>query len=398
MIIQHQIDAKEAPLNGYSGTVRCWNSPELQDRFLKAQAKHSEGNGLRPLPPVEATALIVDGKYEEAVRGLSFILSGRELLRATQRVAGASFDEALEKIADGRVDVSFSRGQLCVARMVHAIRVLGLDSATHAGDRAINMVQPYESLLEQGLEAPGASSRGTLSHRVVGTASLIAAQASRDSAAQPCGVQIVRAARERDLPCIMISSHHALGGDAVPLIAEHCAKEGLLNGQVSCQRLGFTNSKADIFWVFKQDPTAWTECFSRLGDIAAGRQGGLLVVQDTVGSLSDDLLPFPIEDVIRGAHAKNSALRDKPLHIVPDKEQAMAALESSQWAAVATDLFMPTCTGSADKSCGEATVREVLLRYLEHSDIDLLLCRAQAAEDEVCTIVNRELAELLLMS
>lgn len=398
MIAHHKANVDDAPLNRPSGLVRCWNSQELQDLFLKAQSKHSEGKGLRPLPPDEATTLIVDGKYEEAVRGLSFILSGRDLLRATQRMPGSSFNDALEKIANGCVDVSLSRGQLCVARMVRAIRVFGLDSSTHAGDRAISLVQPYQSRLEKDLAANQSSSLTALSHRLIGTASLIAAQASRDSSAQPCGVQVVRAARERDVPCIMISSHHALGGDALPLVAEHCAREGLLNGNVSCQRLGFTNSAADIFWVFKQDPTAWVECFNRLGDIAAGRQGGLLVVQDTVGSLSDDLLPFPIEDVIREAYLANSALRNHPLSIVPDKEQAMAAFESSSWAAVATDLFMPTCTGSTDKSCGEATVREVLLPYLEHSDIDLLIRKAQAAEEEVCAIVNRELAELLLMS
>ncbi len=397
MIIRQQLDLDEAPLNRLSAVDRGWSSPELQDLFRKAQARHSEGKGLRPLPPNEATTLIVEGRYEEAVRGLSFILSGRELLRATQRVVGSSFNEALEKIAGGSVDVSFSRGQLCVARMVHAIRVLGLDSATHAGDRAIGLVQPHRSQLERGLPTAHSSSVAGLSHRLIGAASLIAAQASRDASAQPCGLQVVRAARERELPCILISSHHALGGDAVPLIAEHCAKEGLLNGAVSCQRLGFTNIAADIFWVFKQDPTAWTECFNRLGDLAVGRPGGLLIVQDTVGSFSDDLLPFPIEDVIREAHLKNSALRDMPLCVVPDKEQAMAALESSTWAAVATDLFMPTCTGSTNKSCGEATVREVLLQYLEHDDIDLLLGKAQAAEEEVSAIVNRELAELLMM-
>lgn len=397
MIVQKQLDADNTPLNRLSGAALSWNCREIQELFLEAQRRHSGGLGLRPLPPNEATALIVDGKYDEAVRGLSFILSGLDLLRATQRIPGSSFNEALARIADGSVDVSFSRSQLCVARMVHAIRVLGLDSSTHAGDRAISLVQPYQSRLEQGLAAKYCSSQATLSHRLIGAASLIAAQASRDPSAQPCGVQVVRAARERSMPCIMISSHHALGGDAVPLIAEHCAKEGLLNGKVSCQRLGFTNSAADIFWVLKQYPTAWVECFNRLGDLAAGRQGGLLVVQDTVGSFSDDLLPFPIEDVIRDVHRTNIALRDKPLCIVPDREQAMAALDSASWAAVATDLFMPTCTGSTDKSCGEATVREVLLPYIEHSDIDLLLRTAQTVEEEVYAIVHRELAELLMM-
>lgn len=397
MISQHSSFAKESLLNRPVEGRHSWHCTELKELFDKAKFNHSEGNGIRPIPPSEAISLVVDGKYEEAVRGLSFILNGHDLLRATQKIAGAPFNEALEKIARGNIDVSLTRGQISVARMVHAMRVLGLDSSTHAGDRAIELVLPYRTRLEAGLSQRSTTTDSQFSQRLIGVASLLAAQASRDPSAQPCGVQVVRAAREKEIPCLMISSHHALGGDAVPLIAEHCSREGLLNGEISCQRLGFTNTAADTFWIFKQDPQAWTECFNRLGEVAADRSGGVLVVQDTVGAFSDDLLPFPIQEVIRATYLECPSLRNKPLTIVPDKEQALAALESLPFAAVATDLFMPTCAGSRDKSCGAATVREVLLPYLDHRNIDHLLYSAQAAEEEVSAIVTRELAELLTM-
>lgn len=377
-----------------------WRSPALQQRFEQAQQSHASGEAIRPLLPAEAAALLVDCRYEEVVRGLSFILSGRDLLRAIQQSnppRHSAFNDCLSDLVAGRIATPLSPAQLSVARMVHALRVLGLDSATHAGDRAISMVQPYREKLENGIPEHLQTSGNTLSHRVVGAASLIAAQASRDPAAQPCGVQIARAARERRLPCIMVSSHHALGGDAVPLIAEHCAREGLLNGEVSCQRLGFTSNRAHIFWVFKQDPLAWRECFERLGAMTTAATGHVLIVQDTLSSLSDDLLPFPIDEVIRAAHSQSPTLCNKPLMVAQDKEQAMEAMASFPIAAVATDLFMPTRAGSQDKSCGEATVREVLMPYLQHSDIDLLLTAAQAAEDEVASVMSRELAALIMM-
>jgi hypothetical protein len=101
--------------------------------------------------------------------------------------------------------------------------------------------------------------------------------------------------------------------------------------------------------------------------------------------------------VIRAAHSQSPTLCNKPLMVAQDKEQAMEAMASFPIAAVATDLFMPTRAGSQDKSCGEATVREVLLPYLQHSDIDLLLTAAQAAEDEVAAVMSRELAALIMM-
>jgi hypothetical protein len=51
--------------------------------------------------------------------------------------------------------------------------------------------------------------------------------------------------------------------------------------------------------------------------------------------------------------------------------------------------------GSFDKSCGEATVREVLLPYLEHSEIDFLLRAGRAIEGEVAAIMEREVERLI---
>jgi hypothetical protein len=62
---------------------------------------------------------------------------------------------------------------------------------------------------------------------------------------------------------------------------------------------------------------------------------------------------------------------------------------------VVTDLFIPTQVGSFDKSCGEATVREVLLPYLEHSEIDFLLRAGRAIEGEVAAIMEREVERLI---
>jgi len=379
-------------------SVSAWHSPTLNHRFEHAHNEHLHGTARRPLTPHEFAALVQQGHFEQAVRGLGFIISSWDIQQRLSHVPPAqrpSFDEALSAASTNRSPIPLSPAERSVVKMMHALRSIGLDSSTHAGDRAIEIIAPFADRLNANASPKYGSTEGIYSYRVLGAASLVAAETNRLAAAQPCGVQILRAAQERDLPRTLITSHHSLGGDAVPLIAEHCSREGLLAGEVSCQRLGFSSRCPDIFWVFKEDPAAWLEGFDALASQCQGRHGALLVVEDTLGTLSDDSAAVPVEDVIRQSHSLCAGFSNSPLIIARDEEDALHAMESMPLVGVVTDLFIPTRIGSLDKSCGEATVREVLLPYLEHSEIDHLLRQGRAIEQQVASIIEQEFATLL---
>ncbi len=387
---------------GGTGTavdVACsWADPSLNARYHSSLQEYRHGNGRRPLTPREAASLVQTGHFEETIRGLSFIINQWDLHKRLAPVAqqqNLSFADTLDRVIAKGLPVTLSTAERSVATMIHALRVLGLDSATHPGDRAVELLLPFADRLNQSLCSRFGASSEHYTYRVLGAASLIAAETSRLPEAQPCGVQILRAAFERNIPRVMITSHHSLGGDAVPLIAEHCAREGLLTGDVSCSRLGFNSTSADIFWVYKELPEAWLDALHGLAQRGAGGPGHLLIVEDTLGPVSDDSSSTAIEDIIRQAHADCPHFSANPLILARDEEEALRAIESTPLVGVVTDLFIPTQVGSFDKSCGEATVREVLLPYLEHSEIDFLLRAGRAIEGEVAAIMEREVERLI---
>ena len=375
-----------------------WTNTSIRERYVDACASFERNHANRPVAPRELTALVSSGHFEEALRGLSFIIRPSDVVRRAYEMPGGetlTYNQAIDGVLQGTLAIPLSDAERAVVSMMRALRTIGLDSATHPGDRAIDLVTPFVSRLNQDLDSRYSNGNDSLSYRVLGAASLIAAQASRLPAAQPCGVQILRAAQERGIPRVMITSHHSLGGDAVPLIAEHCAREGLLSGEVTCQRLGYTSKSPDIFWVFKESPEAWLECFERLAQLHIPAGTYILVVEDTLGPLSDDPLALPVEQIIVNAHKQCAAFQFNPLTIAADEEEALRLLETLPIGGVMTDLFIPTAHESLDKSCGEATVREVLLPYLEHSEIDALLTAAQRVEREVAAIMEREAAALI---
>ena len=383
-------------------TLSClkspWPSDDTQASYSEALHRFECASGNRPGTPNEIASLIQSGHFEEAVRGLSFIISSSELSRRLSTQGGTaklSFYNALEQIVTGQLSVDLSPAERSVVTMLHALRVTGLDSATHPSDRVLELVAPFAAQLNADLDPRHETDTVSWSYRMTGAASLIAAQASKIPAAQPCGVQILKMAQDLGIPRIMITSHHSLGGDAVPLIAEHCAREQLLNGQVSCARLGYETPNPDIFWVFKEDPQAWLNCFERLASKCVKGGHYIVLVEDTLGPLSDDPLSIPVEDVIRQAYQRCSHFAYNPLTIVSDGEEAIHAITNLPVGGVVTDLFIPTRQGSLDKSCGEATVREVLAPYLTTAQIDHLLCAARAMEGEVASVMERELHKLL---
>jgi hypothetical protein len=379
-------------------SLSAWSSPTLNHRFEAGHKEHLHGDARRPLAPHEFAALVQQGHFEQAVRGLGFIINSWDVQQRLSLLPGVErpcFDDALKAVSLNNSPVPLSPAERSVVKMMHALRNIGLDSSTHAGDRAVGLIAPYADRLNANASPRYGTTEGLYSYRVLGAASLVAAETNRLAAAQPCGVQILRAAQERGLPRILITSHHSLGGDAVPLIAEHCFREGLLAGEVSCQRLGFSARCPDIFWIFKEDPAAWLEGFDALASQCHGHHGNLLVVEDTLGVLSDEIAAVPVEEVIRQAHSQCAGLRNSPLIIARDEEDALHAMENMPLVGIVTDLFIPTRLGSFDKSCGEATVREVLLPYLEHSEIDQLLRDGRTIEQEVAAIIEREFATLL---
>ncbi len=382
---------------GLGSRVGAWSSPSLCELFERAIARASELGAPPPLAPRELAACVERGSFEEAVRGLSFILSPSEICRRVAEESGLPsmpLDTALERVVSGAFRGDMTSAERSVATMLHAVRVLGLDSEMHPGDKALDLVAPFAERLNVDLD-PHFHGGGALSYRVLGAASLVAAQASLMPAAQPCGIQILRMAHALGIPRLMVTSHHSLGGDAVPLIAEHCAREGLLNGEISCPRLGYASANPEIFWMMKESPEEWLQCFTRLADLGVRGGSYILVVEDSLGLAGQGRDAPAIQDVIWDAYRRCERLALNPLTIASNSSEAQGILGSLPVGGLLTDLFIPTEAGGTDKACGEASVHEVLGPYLREDEIAGLLRAGRAAEGSVAEIMERETIALL---
>lgn len=381
-------------------TLSRWASPLISAKFDEALLRCLGDDSARPLTPAELIGLVQTGHFQEAAYGLGFIIRPHELRARWLSLHPddtAPSVETLTRVAASTTDLPLSQAERSVIAMLHAITTTGLDSSMHPSERALDLLRPYIDKLNVDLVPSFGSGQNEYSYRVLGAASLLAAQTSKIASAQPCGVQILRAAYKYGYPCLLITSHHSLGGDAVPLIAEHCKREGLLNGEISSPRLGFVSEHPDIFWIHKEDVNAWRDGFERLAELELKLGHSILVVEDSLGTVFNGRA-LSIEDTIRTAHEQCPSLRLNPLIIVRDCDAALATLRSTPIAGVMTDLFIPTTYDSPDKSCGEVTVREVLGRFLLGSEIDTLLCEGRCIESQIEELMEHELELLLQLS
>ena len=370
-----------------------WSSPAVNELFQIAlnqpDAEHP------PLCPHTITTLIQEGNFEAVVSGLGYILSESALSRLWKAHHGerVSLNTILDKLHTDPDALPLSEAQRCVVRMMHAIHSVGLDSTWHPSDRALEIIAPFAERLDQGLRR----SQSSLSFRVVGAASLIAAQSSLCESAAPSGVAILRAARDAGVPATMLTAHHSLGGDAVPFVAEYLRKEELLNGAISSPRLGYDDPSPDIYWALKEFPEAWRDSCARLAEKGMSSGGKLLIVEDFGQH------PFETPQKIElyktmASGIQQSPLKDLTVYLARDQREALTLLQEGDVAGVVTDLYFPERFGSGSKELGDITVRRILGNFLSDTEIETVMSEAQSIERRVGVIVREEFHKLLTLT
>lgn len=370
-----------------------WSSPAVNELFKVALDQPDPEHP--PLCPHTITTLLQEGNFEAVVAGLGYILSEATLSKMWEARYGrrAALNAILDKLHTDPTSLALSDAQRCVVRMMHAIHSIGLDSMWHPSDRALEIIAPFTARLDQGLEP----SHKSLSFRVVGAASLIAAQSSLCESAAPSGIAVLRAARDAGIPAAMLTAHHSLGGDAVPLVAEYLRSEGLLNGGIACPRLGYDDPDPDIFWALKESPEAWRDSCLRLADKGLSSGGKLLIVEDFGQH------PFETPQKIELYKAMANGIDQSPLkhltpHLARDQHEALTLIQAGDVAGVVTDLYFPERLGSGSKELGALAVRRILGNFLSDTEIDTVISAAQSVECRVGVIVREEFNKLLTLT
>lgn len=370
-----------------------WSSPAVNELFQVALNQPDPEHP--PLCPHAITTLLREGNFEAVVGGLGYILSESALRDMWQERYGrrASINTILDQLCANPAVLPLTPAQECVVRMMHAIHSVGLDSVWHPSDRALEIIKPYSPQLDRGLP----TSRFSLSFRVVGAASLIAAQGSLYESAAPSGIPVLRAAHDAGVPAVMLTAHHTLGGDAVPFVAEYLRNEGLLNGDISCPRLGYDQPNADIYWALKESPAEWTDSCARLAEKGLASGGRLLIVEDFGQH------PFETPQKIELYKAMARGIQQSPLkhlttHLARDQHEALSILHEGGVAGVVTDLYFPERLGSGSKELGDREVRRILGKFLCETDTELIMSQARSLECRVGAIVREEFEKLLTLA
>ena len=370
-----------------------WSSPVVNELFQRALNQPDPEHP--PLCPHTITTLLREGNFEAVVGGLGYILSESALGDMWKEHYGrrASINSILDQLYADPAALPLTPAQECVVRMMHAIHSVGLDSVWHPSDRALEIIKPYSPQLDQGLP----TSHFSLSFRVVGAASLIAAQGSLCESATPSGISVLRAAQDAGVPATMLTAHHTLGGDAIPFVAEYLRGEGLLNGNISCPRLGYDQPNADIYWELKESPEGWTNSCARLAEKGLASGGRLLIVED-FGQHPFET-PHKIElykTMARGI--QQSPLKHLTAYLAKDQHEALSILHEGDVAGVVTDLYFPERFGSGSKELGDREVRRILGKFLGEADTESIMSQARSMECRVGAIVREEFEKLLTLA
>lgn len=370
-----------------------WNSSSINQLFERALQDSDPEHP--PLCQHTIAALIDDGNFEAVIDGLRYILSESTLVEMwkTQFGERLAAQAILARISAEPNLLPLTAAQQAVATMMHALHSIGLDSGWHASDRALNILKPFTSLLDVGLTVPPTM----FSFRLVGAASLIAAQTSLHESASPSGLSVLRAACAAAIPAVMVTAHHLLGGDAVPLVAEYAQNERILNGKIWYDRDVVNPSDADIFWTSKYSSEPWTLACKRLAEKGLARGSQLAVVEDFGQNPFDTPLKRELHQrMLRGIEA--SPLGAHIVRVVRDEYEATELLNEGDVAAIITDLFLPMRAGSHAKDSGELETRRILERFLDTAQVDKVLGEARARECVVGAIFKREFERLLSLS
>jgi hypothetical protein len=199
----------------------------------------------------------------------------------------------------------------------------------------------------------------------------------------------------------MFPSHHVVGGDAVELIADFCSRNYILNGNISCDRDIYDMSNPDIFLLSKGSPYNWKRPIKALSELAAGRSGDILIVEDELHSYDHEGQPLDIEAFITAAYEGQATLR-----FARDYREALDIMESHSIAAVGSDLYIPEKTGTCargdlnelgQKSLGNRLVHRILDEFLSESLVEVLLMEARRMEMNIYQQMRSELPKLIAL-
>ncbi len=378
-----------------------WSSMQLEDQYVQCLTDYRSGAKQYPPPtPEEVFGLVETGRWETAVRRLDFIFSCRLLEKrwsdSHPGVAARMLDK-LQEAVDHPERLRLSKAEHAVCRMLYMLVTEGLDSF-HPNDKALNLVKEYAHVLDENLD-PRFSKGGRWSYRVWGAASLLSAQASLQEALQPGGIAVLEAARAKGIPRIMFPSHHVVGGDAVELIAEFCTRHGILRGNILCDRMIYDMPNPDIFLLSKDLPDNWRKPIKALCELAAGRSGDILIVEDELRSRNQDGNPINIEAFITAAYEGQGTLL-----FARDYREALDIMNSQQVAAVGSDLYIPEKTGTCargdlnelgQKGLGNRLVHRILDEFLSQDTVDDLLLKARRMEMSIYQRMRSELSKVI---
>jgi hypothetical protein len=284
--------------------------------------------------------------------------------------------------------------------MLYLLATEGLDSF-HPSPRAIDLVRKHAHALDHDLDSRFYKG-GKLSYRVRGAASLLSAEASLPEELQPCGIAVLEAARSRNIPRIMFPSHHAVGGDAVELIADFCTRHGILGGNISCDRMVYDMPQPDIFLISKDEPENWRRPMTALCELASGHSGDILIVEDELHPCNQNGQPVDVEAIITAVRGELPCT----LHFARDYTEALDIMNSHLIAAVGSDLYIPekagTCargglTDLRHKDLGNRLVHRVLDEFLAKETVEELLLEARRLEMTIYQSMRSELHKIVTL-
>lgn len=360
-----QADAASLPISS-------WTSDSLSFLYEKSKAEHRT---IPPLPPAEVAELIQKGEFERAVHGLGFILrEGHVQILWTRTFPDEPLptNAILDRIVHTPNLLRLTEPQTIVARMMHAAMSDGLHSSWHPSAKVFALLKPFFAQLAH--EDPiDSHTPDSISDRVRGAASLIAAEASLRESTQPGGKAVLRAARHHGVPAVLFAAHHAYGGNAVPLVTEYCARNGTLNGNIWCPEFGYRASNADTIWGFEKDSHSWTKCFDRIAERKPNSKGTIIVAEPHAETQA-------IRNLVQVSFQESTLRAGCDLVIATDAAHAIRDLQRENITGVVTDLLMPLRSDSHTKSFGDHMVQDILEPWIPKADTQELLRKAREIE------------------
>jgi hypothetical protein len=133
-----------ASIDPASSNDLVWNSGAF--KFAITDSKATSSQQVEVHSAIEVASAIYAGEFERAVSYLGWILREADLpaIATEAGVNYSGFDDLLHKVTSDEALLPLSKEQRAVARMLYAVRVLGLDSEVHPSSRAIKVLSQFK--------------------------------------------------------------------------------------------------------------------------------------------------------------------------------------------------------------------------------------------------------------